>query len=71
MPRFFFHVKRGQVIVLDQAGVDLAEPAEAHREAQRRVQEIVAREGLTGVPAGSGAIVVADANGQTMFELTF
>jgi hypothetical protein len=71
MPRYFFHVKRGQVTILDQEGVELADIADAQKEAVRRAQEIVIRESSRGVPASSGMIVVADDNWQTIFELPF
>jgi len=69
MPRYFFHIKRGQVTVLDQDGVDLINSAQAEEEAARRAQEIVAREGATA--AKDRAIVVADENWQTLFEFLF
>ena len=71
MPRYFFHVKRGQVTVLDQEGVELGNTADAEREAARRAEEIVAREALKGVPSSSGMIIVADDNWQTLFGLPF
>ena len=42
MPRYFLHVKRGQVTVLDQEGVELANPAQAEEEAARRAQQCLA-----------------------------
>ena len=38
MPRYFFHVKRGQVTLLDQEGIDLENSAQAEEEAVRRTQ---------------------------------
>ena len=40
MPRYFFHVKRGQVTVLDQEGIELANPAQAEEEAARLAQQV-------------------------------
>jgi hypothetical protein len=71
MSHYYFHVKRGQVTVLDQDGVELANTAGAEREAARRAQQIVNGEALKGVPAGSGMIIVADDNWQTLFGLPF
>jgi len=68
MPRYFFHVKRGQVTILDQEGVELADSAAAEIEAARRAREIKAEEALKGVPANSGTIIVADENWQPIFE---
>jgi hypothetical protein len=71
MPRYFFHVKRGQMTVLDQEGIELADTAEAEIEAARRAQQIVGEEASKGVPASNGMIIVADENWQRLFELSF
>ena len=42
MPQYFFHVKRGQVTVLDQEGIELENPAQAEEEAVRRTQQCLA-----------------------------
>ena len=42
MPRYFLHVKRGQVTVLDQEGIELDNDAQAEEEAARRAQECLA-----------------------------
>jgi len=41
MPRYFFHVKRGPVTILDQKGVELGNTADAVKEAARRAEKIV------------------------------
>ena len=67
MPRYYFHVKRGQLTVLDHEGVELLDLAEAEQEALRRGQEIVARDG----PKDRGSIIVADDNWRTLYEVAF
>jgi len=67
MPRYYFHVKRGQVTVLDHEGADLRNLAEAGKEAVRRGREIVARDG----PSNRGSIIVADENWRTVSEVSF
>jgi hypothetical protein len=67
MPRYYFHVKRGQLTVLDHEGVELLDLAEAEQEALRRGQEIVARDGTNA----RGSIIVADDNWRTLFEVAF
>ena len=75
MRRYFFHVKRGQVTVLDQEGIELGDDAEAEEEAAGRVQKIVADEALNGTPVSSrasgGMIIVADENWDRLLELPF
>jgi hypothetical protein len=41
MPRYYFHVRRGQMTVLDQEGIELADTADAEVEAAQRAQQIV------------------------------
>lgn len=67
MPRYYFHVKRGQLTVLDHEGVELLDLAEAEQEALRRGQEIVARDG----PKDRSSIIVADDNWRTLYEVAF
>jgi hypothetical protein len=67
MPHYYFHVRRGQVTVLDHEGADLANLAEAGKEATRRGREIVARDGQ----ANKGSIVVADENWKPVSEVPF
>jgi hypothetical protein len=67
MPRYYFHVKRGQLTVLDHDGVELLDLAEAEQEALRRGQEIVARDG----PKDRASIIVADDNWRTLYEVAF
>jgi len=73
--RYFFHVKRGQVTVLDQEGIDLANPTQVEEEAARRAQQCSADDALNGIPVSSvisiGMIIVADENWHRLFELPF
>jgi uncharacterized protein DUF6894 len=76
MPQYFFHVKRGQVTVLDQEGIELANPAQAEEEAARRAQRCLAGGAWNGTPvcravSASGMIIVADENWRRLFELPF
>jgi hypothetical protein len=66
--RYFFHVKRGQVTILDQEGVELADIREVAREAARRGCEIAAHEALEGAPASAGMIIIDD-EWRTVLEL--
>jgi hypothetical protein len=68
MPRYYFHVRRGQVRILDREGTELADIDEAAKEAARRARQIAARESLNGVRLSPGIIVVED-DWQTVLEL--
>ena len=74
MPRYFFHVRRGQMTVLDQEGIELAGTVDAEVEGAQRAQHIVNRgslNGLNGQSASRGGIIVADDNWETLFEFPF
>jgi hypothetical protein len=71
VPRYYFHVKSGQLTVLDQEGVELADIANAVREAARRAQQIVSKDVLQDVSAVSRMIIIADDELHTVTELPF
>ena len=71
MPRYFFHVKRGQVTILDQNGIELGGQLEAEAEGKRRVQEILTESDPTGGMANRGAVIIADEEWCTVLELPF
>jgi hypothetical protein len=70
MSRYYFHVKRGQVTILDHEGIELADGADAEVEAAQRAKRLV--KGASFDPSASaGRIIVADDNWHTLFELPF
>jgi hypothetical protein len=71
MPRYYFHVRRGQITILDHEGIELADTVDAEVEAADRAQQIVNGASLNGASASRGRIIVADDNWQTVFELPF
>ena len=71
MPQYFFHVKRGQVTVLDQEGIELANSAQAEEEAVRRAQQCLTDDAWNGQPVNRGMVVVVDENWHRLFELPF
>ena len=60
MPRYYFHVRRGQLTVIDQEGVELAGDIEAALEAARQGREIAEDQVLRGIAAQGGLIIVED-----------
>jgi hypothetical protein len=71
MPRYYFHVTRGRVTILDQRGTDLLNTGDAEMAAAQRAEEIVAREGPNATRADNRRIVISDDNWETLFELPF
>jgi hypothetical protein len=70
MRRFYFHVKNGQVTVLDHEGVEFADEHEAATEAARRGGEIARRSALKGV-SPNGRILVVDEQWQPVCGVPF
>jgi hypothetical protein len=66
MARYYFHVRRGRVTIIDHRGVDLSDLADAAKEAARRALLIGERK--ADHTDGNGAIVVDD-EFSTVFEL--
>jgi hypothetical protein len=60
VPRFYFHVRRGQTTVIDRDGMELANETEAAIEAARRGREIATSGALKAIPPGGGLIIVED-----------
>jgi hypothetical protein len=46
MPRYYFHVRRGQITILGNEGIELADTEDAEVEAAERAQQIVDGGGL-------------------------
>jgi Domain of unknown function (DUF6894) len=60
VPRYYFHVRRGQCTVIDQEGIELANEIEAALEAARRRRAIATSDALKGILTGGGLIIVDD-----------
>jgi len=70
MPRYFFHVRRGQVTTVDNVGLELNGEAEAVAEAERRVRDLAAKGALSGRAPEPGTIIIED-QWQTVDEIHF
>jgi hypothetical protein len=81
MPHYYFHVRRGQITVLDHEGIELADTVDAKVEAAQRAQQVVDGEAMNGASMNGASmneastsrrgVIVADDNWQTLFELPF
>jgi hypothetical protein len=69
VPRYHFHVRRGQLTVIDQEGMELAGDIEAAQEAARRGRKIATSEALRGIPTQGGLIIVEDEWDHRVLEL--
>ena len=70
MPRYYCHLKRGRMTIVDRIGVDLVDLAHAIKEGARRALEIEARENLEQGSRHNGAIIVEDES-STLLEVPF
>ena len=75
MPHYYFHVRRGQITVLDHEGIELADTVDAEVEAAQRAQRREWASNERGVN-GHGVlrrrgIIVADDNWKRLFEFPF
>ena len=68
MPRYYFHIKRGQMTTLDQEGVDLRNTCDAKIAAAQRAKEITTQE---GPEADRRTIIIADDNWDRLLEFQF
>ena len=69
MPRYHFHVRRGQMTFLDNEGIELPDVDQAALEAARRARQIARREALVnGMRIEAGSVVVDDES-HTLLEL--
>jgi hypothetical protein len=76
MPHYYFHLRRGQITILDHEGIELADTVDAEGEASERAQQIVDGASLNGASlngeyASRRRIIVADDNWDTLFEFPF
>jgi hypothetical protein len=81
MPRYYYHVRRGQLTVLDHEGIELADNLDAEAEAAERAQRLANGDAMNGASmngasmneasASRGTIIVADDNWQRLFEVPF
>ena len=66
-----FMLKRGQMTVLDQNGIELGGQQEAEEEGERRLQQILTESDANGGVANRGAVIIADEEWCTVLELPF
>jgi hypothetical protein len=65
MPRYYFHVRQGDVLFRDPAGVELAGIEEAQSHAARDMEILIGMDALDG-PLEAFSMEVWDANGHVL-----
>jgi|RhiMethySRZTD1v2_1073278.scaffolds.fasta_scaffold1218391_2 hypothetical protein len=71
MRRYYFHVKRGQMTILDHEGLELPDIKAAAEVAKRRGREIASAEALNGVAPAGISIIVADERWLPVWDVPF
>jgi hypothetical protein len=71
VPRYFFHLRRGQLTVIDKEGIELSDVEQAAKEAARRGRQIAESDALKGILAGRGLIIVEDEWDENILEHPF
>lgn len=66
MTRFYFHIRMGDRIVIDQEGSDLPDPAAARAEALASARQILADAIRSGNDATPEAFIIADCEGREL-----
>ena len=54
MPHFYFHVRRGQITILDHEGIELADTVDAELEAAQRARQVVNGEAMNEASSSRG-----------------
>lgn len=71
MPRFFFHIRNGNGLTLDEEGRQLPDARAAREEALRDIRSIIADEALHGRLDLRGALEVAEGASEALFSVPF
>jgi hypothetical protein len=71
MSRFYFHIRLGDEIVIDQEGSDLPDPVAAREEALAAARQILADAIRSGNEATPEAFVIADGEGSELETVPF
>jgi uncharacterized protein YjbI with pentapeptide repeats len=68
MPRYYFHVRRGQITILDHEGIELGDTVDAEVEAAQRAQQVMDGEAMNGASMNGASMNGASMNGASMNE---
>ena len=71
MPRFFFHIRGGEIECDDEEGVDFPDEGAARHEAVRNARDLLAAAVLEGRLPLEESIVVTDGGGAAIIRVTF
>jgi hypothetical protein len=71
MPRFYFNVRDGDILITDQEGVEMPGKMAAAEEAKQAARDLLAERVKYGEPIESRQFEVLNDNGETIMTLPF
>jgi hypothetical protein len=71
MPRYFFHIRKDDVLVKDPEGVEVAATESLEEEAIEAARDLLAQGDLQGLDRREWVYEVADESGATVLTLPF
>lgn len=71
MPRYYFHIRKGDVLVEDAQGIEVAQPEALEEEAVESARDLLAEGDLQGLDRRDWLYEVADESGGTVLVLRF
>jgi hypothetical protein len=71
LPKYFFHIRRNDVLEEDLEGIDLASPEQASEEATAAAREIIAERIRIGHPADGGVFEIMREDGTLVATVPF
>ena len=71
MPRYYFHIRKGDVLVDDPQGIEVAPPEALEEEAVEAARDLLAEGDLQGLDRREWAYEIADQSGATVLVFRF
>jgi hypothetical protein len=71
MPRYYFHIRKGDLLVEDAEGIEVRQPELLKEEAIEAARDLLAEGDLQGLDRREWVYEVADESGATVLELRF
>ncbi len=71
MPRYYFHIRKGEVFVEDQGGTEVSEAESLEEEAVEAARDLLADGDLQGLDRREWVYEIADETGATVLILPF
>jgi hypothetical protein len=71
MPRYYFHIRKGDVLADDAEGIEVSETDSLEEEAIEAARDLLAEGDLQGLDRREWVFEVADERGRTVLTLPF